>query len=210
MTKTSAKDMTLRDRSSDMTRQLILDAAIELLERSAPVHEVTVRAIAHQGNMSERTVFRYFSSRDELLDSVTAEASRRLGLPGPPQDIAELESAPERLYRAFESHTSLTKALLHSDLFHRMASQAATRRWGAVARLIDCHAPDVTAYERKIAAANIYYYLTGSTWHYHRFQLGFSLEETIDCARAVIFRTLQALAARESASAVPRNGVERG
>lgn len=40
--------------------------------------------------------------------------------------------------------------------------------------------------ERKLAAANIRYCLSATTWHYYRFYFGFSLKDSIECARIAI------------------------
>ena len=73
----------LAARHADLTQRVILDSAVELLER-ASVNELSMRAIAKQAGISERTVFRYFANRDELLDAIALEVSRRFELPPHP------------------------------------------------------------------------------------------------------------------------------
>lgn len=180
----------LSDRRNELTRKVILDAAIEMLEH-APVSELTVRAAAKQANVSERTVFRYFPSRDQFLDAVAAEMSTRLELPPPPSSLEELRDAPRVLYRVFEAKLSLTKAALHSEIYHRMRESGAKERWTAVCRLVDEIAPRRSERDRRIAAANIRYYLSASTWHYYRFYFGFSLKESIQCAEAAILQSVE-------------------
>src|SRR5690348_13966445 len=87
----------LSERHSDLSQRVILDAAVELLER-ASVAELSVRAVAKQAAISERTVFRYFATRDELLDAIAQEVSRRLELPADPVSLEELLNYPEALY----------------------------------------------------------------------------------------------------------------
>src|SRR6516225_9796699 len=93
---------TLTNRRNDLSRSLILDAALDVLERSG-VSELTARAVAKHANISERTVFRYFPTRDEFLDAVAAEARSRMSLPPPPRDVDQLFAAPRALYEAFEA-----------------------------------------------------------------------------------------------------------
>ena len=183
---------TLADRKHELTRKLILDAAVDLLERS-PVNELTVRAAAQHANISERTVFRYFPSRDDLLDAVTGEIRIRMAMPAPPETMAQLLAAPRALYEAFEKAAGLTKAALHSELYERMRESGAKERWRAVAKLIDALAPHMPAWERTIAAANIRYYLAASSWHYYRYYFGFSLDESIDCAEAAVRLAVESL-----------------
>ena len=186
---------TLPERRNDLTRKVILDAALETLERSS-VGELTVRTVARHANVSERTVFRYFATREEFLDAIAEAVRERFDLPPPPQTLAELLDAPRALYTRFDAVRSLTMAALHSELFHRMRETQAKARWMAVRVLIDEAAPERSERERRIAAANIRYYLAASTWHYYRVYFNFSLEDSIACAETAIRDALAGLGKR--------------
>ena len=190
------KIASLTDRRNDLTRRVILQGALDMLEH-ASVDELTARGAAKQANVAERTVFRYFPSREAFLDAVAEEVGARLEMPPPPNSLEELKNAPRALYRAFESKTNLTKAALHSEIYHRMRESAAKERWMAVCRIIDTAAPGRSQRDRRIAAANIRYYLTATTWHYYRFYFGFSLAETILCAETAICDTIESICRNE-------------
>ena len=185
----------LAERQTDLTERLILESAVRLLEH-ASLTELTVRAVAKQAGMSERTVFRYFATREEFLDAVAGEVRRQLNVPPPPATLEELLVAPRALYGAFEARTNLTKAALHTELFDRMRQTQAKERWMAVRRIVDAHAPRRSERERRFAAANVRYYLSATTWHYYRFYFGFSLADTIACAQGAIRQSMDALRAR--------------
>jgi AcrR family transcriptional regulator len=186
---------TLADRRNDLTRKLILDAALDTLERSS-VGELTVRTVARHANISERTVFRYFPAREEFLDAIADGLRAKMGLPPPPDTLEDLLDAPRALYTRFEAVRRLTMAALHTELFHRMRETQAKARWAAVRKVVDAAAPRRSERERKIAAANIRYYLAASTWHYYRFYFNFTLEESIACAEAAIRNALGGLGTR--------------
>jgi AcrR family transcriptional regulator len=192
----TGKSLSLLDRQTDLTRRLILDTAAALLEGSTPLGELTVRAVAKQANISERTVFRYFPARDEFLDAVAAAVHERMALPAPPSSVEELLAAPRALYSRFEARRELTRAALHTELFHRIRESQAKVRWTAIQGIVDAAAPRAAARERRIAAANIRFYLAASTWHYYRFYFRFSLEDTIACAETAIRQSLDGLSAR--------------
>ena len=194
-TKTLAKALSLADRQTDLTRRLILDTAVAMLER-ASVGELTVRAVAKAANISERTVFRYFATREDLLDGVADAMRDRMALPPAPSTVEELLAAPRALYARFEAARELTRAALHSELFHRMRETQARVRWTAVQAIVDAAAPRRSVRERRIAAANIRFYLAASAWHYFRFYFGFSLEDSIACAETAIRQSLEGLSAR--------------
>ena len=191
----TGKFLRLAERHNDLTRQLILDAAVAMLER-ATVSELTVRAVAKQAGISERTVFRYFADREAFLDAIADAVRERLALPGPPGTREELLATPRALYTRFEASANLVKAALHTELFHRMRETQAQVRWKAVQAIVDQLGPRRKGRPRRIAAANIRYYLAATTWHYYRFYFGFSLEETIECAETAIRQTLDGLTAR--------------
>ncbi len=177
----SSPPPSLAARHADLTARVILDAAVELLERAG---------------ISERTVFRYFATREALLDALVGEVVRRFDLPPDPASVEALLAHPAALYARFDAAAALTKAALHSELYHRIRSTQGQRRWDAVRALIDRVASTRPARERRFAAANIGYYLSATTWHYYRFVFGFSLEESIQCASMAIADTMQGLGVR--------------
>lgn len=188
----AASMATLAQRRNDLTRKLIVDAALDML-KLGPVAEVTVRAVAKRAEISERTVFRHFRSRDELLDGVADSVREKLALPSAPGSIAELLEAPRALYEAFEAHARLIDSVLHSEVFLRMRDTQAKTRWKAIRKLVDDLAPQSPDRDRKIAAANIRFYLAASSWYYFRFNFDFTLEESIACAETAIRQALAGL-----------------
>ncbi len=192
VTDRSAEDPTLKDRQLALTRQLILDAAVDLLE-TGPFQEVTMRSVAKRANLAERTIFRHFASREDLLDALATEVSARLELPPLPATARDLPAVPRALYRAFETRASLTKAALHSELFDRIRETTASARWKGVKALIDAHAPHRGDRDRMLAAANIRYLLAATSWHYYRFYFGFSLKDSIAAAERLIQQTVDGL-----------------
>jgi AcrR family transcriptional regulator len=177
---------------TDRTERLILECALAVLQDDS-FNGLTVRAVAKRGGMSERTIFRYFATREELLDAVAREFTRLLNMPGPPQTLEELLAMPRRLYSGFEPHAKLIAAVFHTEIFPRMKAGAAQQRWVAIGRLFDREFKKASPQARRIAAANIRYFLSGATWHYYRFVFRFSLEETIACAETAIRQTLKGL-----------------
>ncbi len=192
VTNLSAEHDTLKDRQYALTRRLLLDAAIEQLEDGS-VAGLTMRAMARRAGVAERTAFRHFASREELLDALAVEVAQRLELPSLPSSAAGLVTVPRALYRAYEARASLTRAALHSELFDRMRLTAAQERWRAISALVDAFAPQRSERDRKLAAANIRYLLSATTWHYYRYYFNFSLKDSIGAAEQAIAQFLAGL-----------------
>jgi AcrR family transcriptional regulator len=187
----AASTATLPDRRNELTRRLILESALQVLERSS-FGGLTMGAVAKRARMSQRTVFRYFPTREAFLDAIAEQLRLLLGLP-PPKSVEELLAFPRALYTGFEAHARLMRAALHSELYERMRETAARVRWEAVRRIVDAIAPGRSDAERKIAAANIRFYLGASTWHYYRSHFDFTLEEAIRAAETAIRQSLDGL-----------------
>ena len=73
----SMPTLSRRDRRRRETRAEILAAARELLLEVGP-EEVSLRQVARRADFSPAALYNYFSSRDELLASLFAEAFERL------------------------------------------------------------------------------------------------------------------------------------
>lgn len=192
----------LTSRQTDLTQGLILRAATDLLERS-PLNEVSVRSVAREAAISERTVFRYFPTRVLLLDAMAGEITRRMAVPPAPQDLPGLLAYPAAIYGRFEAERELARAVLFSELYPRIRQNAQNR--AALHRaLIDRLAPRRPERERHLVAANVSYHLVATTWHYYRFNFGFSLEDSVHCARLAIVQSLEGLGIRTGAKRGPR------
>ncbi|WP_338441361.1 helix-turn-helix domain-containing protein [Synechococcus elongatus IITB4] len=180
----------LIERHTDATQKLILSSAIELLEKLS-VNQLTVRAVAKHAHISERTIFRYYASREEFLDAVAIALQDYLHIPAPPNSIEDLSGYARLLYQGFEEKAEFVKSSLHTELFERMRHGLGIERGQAIQSIIQAYAPDRSDRDRKIVAGQIRYYLSASTWHYYRFHYGFSLEETIAAADLAIRLALQ-------------------
>jgi AcrR family transcriptional regulator len=179
-------------RQTDLTQRLILEAALEVAAE-APAEPLSVRATAKRAGMSERTVFRYFATREDLVTAAAGAFERRLNLPQAPDSLEGLVAYPEALYGCFEEHGTFIRAALPSELSQRLRGKAAVERRRAIAALIDRLAPECPEADRRIAAANIHYHLVASTWHYYRVHFDFSPEEAVQSARTVIVQSLKGL-----------------
>lgn len=176
---------------TDQTSRLLLEAALRVLARDS-LRGVTYRAVAAEAKVSERTVFRYFAAREEFLDAIALELTRRLDLPPPPTSIGKLQEAPDALYRCFERESNLTRAGVHSELHERMRAMARPR-WLAVRRLVEAYSPQVTEQRRKFASVNFQYILSANAWHSYRFHFRLTIDESIECAKTSIRQTISGL-----------------
>lgn len=182
----------LTERLADQTRQWLVDAAVELLEQD-PESALVNAAIAKRAGVSDRTVYRYFPTRDTLLDALAQDLARRLAVPPVPDIAAGLPAFAHALFASFERQAPLTRAALRPEVFGRMRDGQAAQRWTALQALMDCEFPVVDPDERRMATTNIRYLLAATTWRYYRDNFGFSAEEAARCVATAVGHILGGL-----------------
>lgn len=204
----SAQHHNLNDRQTDLTRGLILEAALALLEQQG-VAVLTNRTIAERAGISERTVYRHFATREAMLDALATGIGERLDLPPVPTTLAGLVNYPAALYARYEAHATLTQAALHPDVFDRIRGTLARRRWDGIKSLLAQEAPGLSERERTVLAANIRFFLAATAWHYYRSHFGFSLKDTVAAVSLAIRQLLVGLPGAGPVSAKSRKGAKR-
>jgi AcrR family transcriptional regulator len=91
---------TLRDQQAEFTRQILMEAAKRVIESNS-VDDFTIQKVAEEAGMSHRTVYRYFPSRQELLDAFTDWMEDSV-TPADYTVLAETEDIPIAVQRAFD------------------------------------------------------------------------------------------------------------
>jgi AcrR family transcriptional regulator len=132
----------LRDAHRATTRRLILDATADLLSREHPA-VLSMSAVAKRAGVSEATLFRYFPSKEALLDalSLRGDEQSRASVGGGRPSLAELPDYLRRLWPELARDLPLFRAQLLSPvgrdvrrrrLERRTAEIAATLREGGI------------------------------------------------------------------------------
>jgi AcrR family transcriptional regulator len=107
----------LRDRQVDLTRELIMRAFQGLLQSDHP-DAITFPQVAEAAGVSLRTVYRYFPTRADLLQS--AAAWFREFADGvrwdDPRTVRDLSGALPQMGRLFDEHTNVFRALADHEL----------------------------------------------------------------------------------------------
>lgn len=99
----------LRDLYREETRTRIVDAAIAEL-RVSELEGLTMAGVAGRAGVTERTVFRHFTSRDALIAAVWPRMQARVRSTGLPHTADELIATPGRLFPAFDKEEKLVRA----------------------------------------------------------------------------------------------------
>jgi AcrR family transcriptional regulator len=153
----------LRNRQTAETRSVILEAlGAELAAGST--ESFSVARLARRAGVSERTVYRYFPTRETLLDGLSQWYNERVG--DFPDGIAAEAIAPTiaQVFADFDTHESLARAVLASPGGREMRRHARAAR---LTRLDAALAPALESVDQEHAAAAralIFALCSAQTW----------------------------------------------
>src|SRR5438445_615689 len=99
----------LRDRQAEQTRELILQALTEQLA-DAGLKDFSIPRLALRAGVSVRTVYRYFPTKDALLEDFAYWLDSQIGSAEAPATIEELVTLSERAFPAFDEMEPLIRA----------------------------------------------------------------------------------------------------
>jgi AcrR family transcriptional regulator len=125
----------LRHRQAEDTHNRILDTALKLMTIQ-PLENVTHEAVAREGQVALRTVYRHFSSRDELMGAIRTVVEQRLGLNAYPETEDELLANVQRVSRQLDGNPALVR-LVSTAAGRQMRSEDNDKRREAVAKALE-------------------------------------------------------------------------
>jgi AcrR family transcriptional regulator len=110
--------ISLREQHALATRDRILRAVADLLERDEP-DALTVPAVAEASGVSLRTIYRYYPTREELLEAAGRWIGDELFKHPYPRTLDEVADLYQAGTREFEGRPGLVRALALSQLGQR-------------------------------------------------------------------------------------------
>lgn len=115
--------MNLRDRTRQLAVQEILDTALRLFTEQG-FEATTIAQVAHEAGVSQRTLFRYFGTKEDLVGGAQDEFVALVGttLREQPDDVDAWTALREALAAALSVHATPLDALARFRLIHTTAS----------------------------------------------------------------------------------------
>ncbi len=152
-----------REEKAAGTRTAILRAlARQLVDNNSP--DFSVADAAREAGVSTRTVFRYFPTREHILEGVSEWVSGSTGQVSVHAAPRELPVRVAPSYRFFEQHAELMRALLLSDLGRGIRSRLAPHRRKGISRALDPVVAGLTPARAAPVKAMIGHLVTAETW----------------------------------------------
>lgn len=180
----------LQEKKAELTIKLLLDAACELSE-TLEISELSFKKVADQAQISQRTMFRYFRTREEFLDALATRLHSELDLPEAPEHVDLLIEFVASFYQKLEAQPRKVMLLLSADLFPRILNTSAKTRFEALQQLLRNAYPNATTDIIMKTAANLRYVISATSWRYYRVHYDFDLATSIECAQMMLSQTLE-------------------
>lgn len=154
--------LSLKEARAAVVRERVLDGVAAVL---AAGDDLTFAKVAKAAEVPERTVYRYFPTREALLAAVFDWANRRLGFSGDlPTDRANVRALVRRVFPGFDDIAPVIRELLVAPegLLARLSSK--DDRQQAALAVVDSEAPGLDPASRQRVAAAVQLLTTAATW----------------------------------------------
>jgi len=146
----------LREEQAAAVRRRILGAVAALLER-AGVDELTMPQVAEASGISLRTVYRYYPTREQLLEAAGRWIGSELLGQGYPQSLDDVADSFEDGCREFDRHPGLVRALALSQLGREVRAFRRGERLEAIRDALRAEVGDLPERELRHAEAVLAY-----------------------------------------------------
>jgi AcrR family transcriptional regulator len=148
--------VSLREQHAMATRERILGAVADLLERG-DAEAVTVPEVAEVSGVSLRTIYRYYPTREELLEAAGRWIGDELLRHPYPRDLDEVAELYQEGARDFDQRPGLVRALALSQLGRHVRGYRRRERLGAIRRALRSELTELGEADLKRAEAVLAY-----------------------------------------------------
>jgi AcrR family transcriptional regulator len=169
-------DGSLRARQKSATRDLILEAVGRCLSDRA-LEALSFADVAQEAGVGLRTVYRYFPTKEALLDAAWTWLHAAIGIDAFPDTAEELIALPARVFPLFDAREGIIRGMLASPQGREVRLAVNSARQAAIRQAVRDGAGDLPepAFTRLCAAVQLLYSATG--WVTMRDYWGLSGEE---------------------------------
>lgn len=177
--------------STQDTTARIVNALVDVISTDG-ITEFSVQSVADRANVSHRTVYRHFPSREALLEGITdylEDPMRAEGLPGVPEDLDDCVDTIEGVFGFFEANAAMIEAMVIVRLALGMEPSRSRERTEGFIDIVRKGAPHLSEDEIHSYAMGLRAIASSQHWYVLTRRLGLSTEQ----ASKVAADTLRAL-----------------
>lgn len=153
---------TIRETRSEAVRTRVLEGVASLLEAG---EELTFAKVASAAKVPERTVYRYFATRAELMAAVFEWSNRKIGFDGKlPVDLASAVALVRRVFSGFDEIAPVIHELLIAPEGLGARRTNLDKRRRAALDVVRHEAPQLDRAAARRVAAALQILTTAATW----------------------------------------------
>ncbi|BCL83052.1 TetR/AcrR family transcriptional regulator [Ktedonobacteria bacterium brp13] len=188
----------LREEQARHTRELILEGLIRVMAHGNPT-EITIPAVARESGVSVPTIYRYFSTKEELLKALGDYSMQRFQLapPMPPQSPEDLVTMIQQVFSRYAESEELLRATALSEQLSETRDEMLPWRIKYVDLALESLAQRLSEQERIYLRTLVLILTTTSSVRAFTDYLDLSITEAIDTV-AWMIRTLSKESSKES------------
>jgi AcrR family transcriptional regulator len=163
----------LRQTQVELTQRTIMEAMASVLIEHGPAGDA-VKEVAKRANVSERTIYRHFPSKEALWDAFLLWVSDLVGLEHYPESADQMLEMVPGLFAQFDEQEELLRACLDIRAWSDVWLRGRSGWKEGIDRLLKNSFPNLHAETRDKAGAVLHMLFNGITWKTMKDQWGFS------------------------------------
>jgi AcrR family transcriptional regulator len=207
MTVPERAQSSLREQQKSLARRLVVEAASRVILRSG-IHQFSMLEVANEAGVSLRTLYRYYPSREELLDGVASEIEQGLeeaGLPAgiEPSTLTEKFGTPEAVAAVVGDAFRMTaqrgvdigRAWVIINMVTGSRSDSRRGRDRMVRQMVEHFGPHLTEAEKDLAFGVLRYLAGAIAWKVMTDDFGMDTEEVAEAVGWAVRTLLETIEA---------------
>ena len=158
-----AYESPLRERQMKDTKEAIFRAATEQLADHG-LAEFHIPRLAETAGVSVRTVYRYFPTKDALLEAFAEWLDDQIGTFTMSDDVDDLLASVEPVFAAFDENAEVIRSQWATSQGRAIREKGRIRRLAALGGAVKKETPHLTAKEHRHATAILSLLHSSRTW----------------------------------------------
>lgn len=175
----------VREAHKALTQERIVQAALEVIQRGE-AETLTVAQVAAEAGVTERTIYRHFPTRDDLMAAVWAKVNERVATPTLPATPAEVIAQPMEMFPAFDAQEALIRAIVFTKQGRELRLSVNAERQKRFRQAVAMARPDLKEPEFTRVCAAVQLLDSSFAWSVMKDYWGLSGEEAGKAASAAI------------------------
>lgn len=171
----------LREEQMEQTRERLLDTLTEMLADST--EEISVASVAEKAKVSVRTAYRYFPTKEVLLDAFNAYIGRRIGSPLWSFEIENLTEMARGLFQSFAQNERLFRASRRTNAGAELRKRRKQDQVREIKRAVKAFAPNLDESKVRQVGAVIHNVFGSEAWLAMIDNWGLTQEETVEAVQ---------------------------